>query len=263
MRFLARRGSVASAATVIASSGFASGLVARLGVPAGAQYRTRLSGGRCWPGLATDVDAGRRASGHVAASRPNPTSLGRTTSATQRARLVIGALALLRAEFPTLQVCDRWRRTGARPARGSLVHERRPGTARLLLSARCRTINCPGLYAACDIFLMPTRQDGPDVEGFGIVFLEAAASERPSIGGRNGGVPEAIAEGETGLLVEGHDSGELAQAIRTLASSPTLRATMGAAGQRRVLQSFTWDRAARQVETLHRELSGATLGRAE
>jgi phosphatidylinositol alpha-1,6-mannosyltransferase len=113
----------------------------------------------------------------------------------------------------------------------------------------------PSLYAACDIFLMPTRQDASDVEGFGIVFLEAAATGKPSIGGRNGGVPEAVADGETGLLVEGTNSGELANAIRTLARSPTLRATMGAAGRRRVVQSFTWDRAAREVEALHRELT--------
>ena len=102
---------------------------------------------------------------------------------------------------------------------------------------------------------MPTRQDASDVEGFGIVFLEAAATGKPSIGGRNGGVPEAVADGETGLLVEGTNSGELANAIRTLARSPTLRATMGAAGRRRVVQSFTWERAAREVEALHRELT--------
>ena len=70
------------------------------------------------------------------------------------------------------------------------------------------------------------------------MFLEAAATGKPSIGGRNGGVPEAVADGETGLLVEGTNSGELANAIRTLARSPTLRATMGAAGRRRVVQSL-------------------------
>jgi phosphatidylinositol alpha-1,6-mannosyltransferase len=112
----------------------------------------------------------------------------------------------------------------------------------------------PALYAACDVFLMPTRREGPDVEGFGIVYLEAAASGRASIGGRNGGVPEAIEEGRSGLLVSGTDAEELAAAIRQLLASDTLRAEMGAAGRERVCQGFTWDHAARRVGEIHREL---------
>jgi phosphatidylinositol alpha-1,6-mannosyltransferase len=250
--FLARR-VCSSAATVIASSGFASRLVARLGVP---PERIRI----VYPGVdaarfGSDVDATEVPTRLT--SKPNPTllSVGRL----QRRKghdIVIGAVALLRADFPTLQYVI----AGDGQERGrleALVHEHGLEQHVSFLGA-VSDDQLPGLYAACDIFLMPTRQDGPDVEGFGIVFLEAAASGKPAIGGRNGGVPEAIAEGETGLLVEGHDCGELAHAIRTLASSPTLRATMGAAGRRRVLQSFTWDRAARQVEALHRELSSDT-----
>ena len=66
----------------------------------------------------------------------------------------------------------------------------------------------PALYAACDVFLMPNRADGVDFEGFGIVFLEAAASGRPAIGGRSGGVPEAVDDGVTGA-VGGEDDEEL------------------------------------------------------
>jgi len=112
----------------------------------------------------------------------------------------------------------------------------------------------PALYAACDVFLMPTRREGPDVEGFGIVYLEAAASGRASIGGRNGGVPEAIEEGRSGLLVSGTNAEELAAAIRQLLTSASLRAQMGAAGRERVCQGLTWDRAARQVGEIHRGL---------
>src|SRR5206468_3076535 len=75
----------------------------------------------------------------------------------------------------------------------------------------------PAYYAACDLFVMPNRSEGADFEGFGIVFLEAAASGKPAIGGRSGGVTEAIDEGRTGLLVDGTDLGELASAIRELA----------------------------------------------
>ncbi|OLD20126.1 MAG: hypothetical protein AUJ01_04745 [Acidobacteria bacterium 13_1_40CM_3_65_5] len=63
----------------------------------------------------------------------------------------------------------------------------------------------PAFYAACDIFLLPNRVDDGDIEGFGIVFLEAAASGKPVIGGDNGGVPEAVERDVTGLLVDGAD----------------------------------------------------------
>src|SRR5690606_1188807 len=93
-------------------------------------------------------------------------------------------------------------------------------------------------------FLLPNRMDGVDFEGFGIVFLEAAAAGRPVIAGRSGGVPEAVEDGVTGLLVSGNDELELAAAMERLATTPTLRHQLGEAGRRRVLDRFTWERAA-------------------
>jgi phosphatidylinositol alpha-1,6-mannosyltransferase len=116
----------------------------------------------------------------------------------------------------------------------------------------------PQLYAASDIFLLPNRIDNGDVEGFGIVFLEAAATARPAIGGATGGVPEAVADGETGLLVSGTDASELAAVIERLASSETIRRMMGAAGRERVCREFTWERAAAEIDTVHRK--AAALG---
>jgi phosphatidylinositol alpha-1,6-mannosyltransferase len=116
----------------------------------------------------------------------------------------------------------------------------------------------PAHYAACDIFLMPNRVDGVDLEGFGIVFLEAAASAKPVIGGRTGGVPEAVEQGVTGLLVRGNDAGELARAITTLALSPELRARMGAAGRDRVVREFSWDRAVAALDALESRADGVT-----
>ena len=78
----------------------------------------------------------------------------------------------------------------------------------------------PSYYAAADIFVHPNRTEGDDFEGFGLVFLEAAASGLPAIGGRSGGVPEAIAENETGLLVGGVDPDELAAALRHSLTRP-------------------------------------------
>jgi len=115
----------------------------------------------------------------------------------------------------------------------------------------------PSYYAACDIFLLPNRLDGNDVEGFGIVFLEAQATSRPAVGGRSGGVPEAIAEGETGFLVEGTDADELAAVLWRLSESSEIRRRLGAAGRARVLEHFTWERAARAVADLHGRIGHA------
>lgn len=109
----------------------------------------------------------------------------------------------------------------------------------------------PAWYGACDVFALPNRVDEGDIEGFGIVFLEAAAAERPAIGGDSGGVPEAVERNVTGLLVDGADVHAVASAIHTLAADPQLRRRMGEAGRLRVLNEFTWDRAAEQVTRLH------------
>jgi phosphatidylinositol alpha-1,6-mannosyltransferase len=110
----------------------------------------------------------------------------------------------------------------------------------------------PSYFAAADIFVHPNRVvDEADFEGFGMVFLEAAAAGRPVIGGATGGVVEAVADGVTGLLVGGTEVDELAVAIETLALSAELRHRMGSAGRARVTTDFTWEAAARRVEQIH------------
>jgi phosphatidylinositol alpha-1,6-mannosyltransferase len=118
----------------------------------------------------------------------------------------------------------------------------------------------PRYYAACDIFLLPNRIDDGDVEGFGIVFLEAAATGRATIGGRSGGVPEAMLDQETGVLVSGEDVGELAAVIEDLASSTEKRLAMGAAGRERVCRHFTWERAAARVLAVHTAVAAREQG---
>lgn len=97
-------------------------------------------------------------------------------------------------------------------------------------------------YAACDLFAMPSRQIGPDVEGFGIVFLEAALFGKPSIGGRSGGIAEAILHGQTGLLVDPEDSAAVARDIVQLLRDDTLRNELGQNAKARVLHEFTWEK---------------------
>ena len=112
-------------------------------------------------------------------------------------------------------------------------------------------------FSAADIFVLPTRVEPTDFEGFGLVYLEAAAAGKPAIGGRNGGVPEAIADGETGFLVGGDDAAELARALRALCEDRELRQRLGRAARERVLREFTWERAAAQVTEIHSRLAAA------
>lgn len=115
----------------------------------------------------------------------------------------------------------------------------------------------PAYFAAADVFVHPNRIDGQDFEGFGIVFLEAAAAGLPTIGGTTGGAPEAVVDGVTGLLVSGTDADELQRAMTRLAADPAIRREMGAAGRARALRDFSWERAAAQVAQVHtRVLAG-------
>lgn len=102
-------------------------------------------------------------------------------------------------------------------------------------------------YLQADVFIMPSRttNNGRDVEGFGIVFLEAAALKLPCIGSRSGGVPEAIEHKKTGLLVDDPDSArQIADAILFFIANPAMRKTFGEAGYERVLSRFSWDATA-------------------
>ncbi len=95
----------------------------------------------------------------------------------------------------------------------------------------------PALYAAADLFVMPNRTlaDG-DTEGFGLVFLEAAAAGTPSIGGDAGGVPDAILDGETGVLVDGTQPEQIAKAIIDLLSNDKKRQALSRAAQAHALR---------------------------
>ncbi len=97
---------------------------------------------------------------------------------------------------------------------------------------------------AADVFCMPARSDPPDVEGFGLVFLEAGACETAVVGARAGGVPDAIVHGETGLLVEPSDPHALAEALEALLSDPQRRTEMGRTARARIQARCTWDHVA-------------------
>lgn len=106
----------------------------------------------------------------------------------------------------------------------------------------------PAYYRLCDVFVMPSRTlSGSQCEGFGIVFLEAAASGRPAIGGLSGGIPDAIVDGVTGHLVDPTDVGALAERIISLLTDPELAKSMGQAARQRAVEEFQVGTQARRL----------------
>lgn len=105
----------------------------------------------------------------------------------------------------------------------------------------------PDYYRAADLFVMPNRDINGDVEGFGIVFLEAGASGIPVIGGASGGTADAVAHGTGGFLVDPLDVDDIASHVIRLLSDRELAARMGVAGRTRVERDYSWERAASQV----------------
>ena len=102
------------------------------------------------------------------------------------------------------------------------------------------------LYNLADLFVLLTREEPPDVEGFGLVFLEAAACGLPSVGGRSGGIPEAVEEGRTGWLVDPRDPRAIAATIIDLLRSPE---RLGRASEHclRSAPARTWERVAERI----------------
>jgi phosphatidylinositol alpha-1,6-mannosyltransferase len=110
----------------------------------------------------------------------------------------------------------------------------------------------PAHYAAGDVFAMPcrTRNRGLDVEGLGIVYLEASATGLPVVAGDSGGAPDAVREGETGYVVSGRDVAALAERLVTLLGDPGLRRKLGEAGRQWVQREWGWDRQAARLRNM-------------
>lgn len=160
--------------------------------------------------------------------------------------LVLRSVAELAAEYPGL----RYIIAGDGPERARL-----DGLARELgIADRVRMLGDVddltkwAAYDICDVFVSPTRPShSADWEGFGIVFLEAALSRRPAIGGRTGGTADAIVDGLTGVLVDPDQRGELSGAIRRLMSDAGLRARLGRTAEQMARTRFTGEAALRSL----------------
>jgi phosphatidyl-myo-inositol dimannoside synthase len=108
----------------------------------------------------------------------------------------------------------------------------------------------PAYYDAGNIFAMPcrTRRAGLDVEGLGIVYLEASATGLPVIGGDSGGAPDAILDGETGYVIPGRSQRVLTDKLVQLLTDPKGAAAMGDKGQAWIDREWTWDLVAERLE---------------
>lgn len=106
-------------------------------------------------------------------------------------------------------------------------------------------------FSLCDIFCMPARANDTDIEGFGIVYLEAASFGKPSIAGKIGGAKEAVLHETTGLLVDPNDMDEVAMAIQALLTDEQKRTKLGTQAQQRLQEKLTWKE---QLEKLKQAL---------
>jgi phosphatidylinositol alpha-1,6-mannosyltransferase len=127
---------------------------------------------------------------------------------------------------------------------------------RVVFAGQLTEETLPRVYALCDVFVLPSREqlDRCDVEGFGIVFLEASACGKAVVGGRSGGIGDAIVEGETGFLVEPREPDAIAEAIGRLIGDAELASRFGEQGRSRVVREFRWDAVAGRLRGILREV---------
>ena len=121
--------------------------------------------------------------------------------------------------------------------------------ARLLWLEHVPASELPSLFAALDVFALPSV-----VESFGMVYLEAWMCRRPVVGARTGAVAAVIDDGRDGRLVDPADPRELAAVLSGLLADPDQRAAMGEAGRAKVLARYTWDQQVERVEAIYQDL---------
>jgi phosphatidylinositol alpha-1,6-mannosyltransferase len=109
-------------------------------------------------------------------------------------------------------------------------------------------------YQQCDLFALPNRRVGWDIEGFGIVLLEAQACGKAVLAGRSGGTADTLIPGETGELVDCETTEPLANAVVTLLRDPARLETMGTRGRALMVERFDWSVLMRQATSLFAEI---------
>jgi glycogen(starch) synthase len=161
--------------------------------------------------------------------------------------VALSAFALISRRFPEVRLVI----AGDGPARPALEKQ----AADLRIATLVDFVSwvapedVPALMNTATLVVMPSRR-----EPFGLVALEAAQMARPIVATRVGGLPEVVAHGQTGLLVENENVAELAEAVTLLLEHPEVAIRMGQAARHRAIASFGWDRCIDAYDTLYRKL---------
>lgn len=123
---------------------------------------------------------------------------------------------------------------------------------RVIFAGRVPDDELPDVYAMCDVFAMPSRarMAAHDVEGFGLVYLEAGACAKPVLAGRSGGIEDAVIDGFTGLIVDPSDTRDIGQALIRLLTDSELRRRLGQQGRDRVEKERTWSILGARVQDI-------------
>lgn len=230
---------VAGAAGVVALGPFVAGEVRRvhrdLRVPM-LEILPGVDTERFTPGLA---EAARARLG-LHTGRPTITSVSRLVPR-KGMHLLVDATARLRGRFPDLQVAIGGTGREHRVLSRRIHRLGLAGTVKLL--GRVPDESLVDLYRAGDVFAMlcHDRWLGMEAEGFGIVFVEAAACGRPVVAGRSGGAADAVADGSNGIVVDAADAVAVDAALSTYLADPALARRHGQAGRDRAVATFRWD----------------------
>lgn len=118
----------------------------------------------------------------------------------------------------------------------------------------------PAIYNSASLYVGVSRQAGIDVEGFGISLLEASSSGLPVVAGRSGGIPDAVRDGETGVLVDSENPRAVGAAISALLADPARASRLGEQGRRAVVEHFNWDRVVADFRAIEADLTQAGSG---
>ena len=166
--------------------------------------------------------------------------------------VLIGAMRAVQRRVPEAALLI----VGSGPYEAKLrrLAERAP-TRSVAFAGEVTEEDLPRYYAVGEVFAMPcrTRLAGLEVEGWGNVFIEAAACGRPVVVGDSGGSREALVHGETGLLVDGSEVEGVADALATLLEDPAYARRLGKNGRARVEREHTWPRVAERLAGWLRE----------
>jgi phosphatidylinositol alpha-1,6-mannosyltransferase len=155
--------------------------------------------------------------------------------------MLIAALPALRRRVPGTALLI----VGGGPDRGRLARlARETGVGgHVVFTGAVPWEELPAHYAAGDVFAMPcrTRRAGLEVEGLGIVYLEASATGLPVVAGMSGGAPDAVLDRQTGVVVDGRNLAQITAAVGELLADPDLARRMGAAGRAWIELAWRWD----------------------